>query len=600
MTSKLNLMLLLFFSGLSVKGQPSPPKQTEGFSNHVVIGAFGKKDNAINLVSASKEAYPDVAFEINPDRGLHYVYVLKSDDRVQAFALARKLRRESKHWDTWVFYGALGEEAMAGNSRAVGIVNDNEVAMSDKSDVKDRSIVSSIESEKQAAEVKALSMKDESEGLDLGSAIRAADSENKKKHYETIQSVKEKAVGLDASTKVIVFKNDEEGREALRSLGYEIDEDKPVAGFFDSKNNILAINATESQTEQPFHEGLKPVVKFLRKKNPDLFQKFAAQASEMKHPSKGKTYGELTATPEEALGNLMADVATGFYDNADELRGEASELMGEILKALGVEPPDVAISNLHLKATANNLAVAVREATGFDAEGNRNFRFRLFNTVNGRKVNGSVELVNEAGKKLDSYEGNELVQVKRSDASGEIVLACEVLGYRKLLFKVNYDNPFLTDGVEKGEDEEAIIPFGLVRLQKGDIAVMYNVYFFKDAAIIRPESKYEINNLLDMMRESDTYKIRIHGHTNGNAAGKIITMGESKNYFSLSDTNEQRGSAKKLSEERANVIREYLADNGVGDDRMEVKAWGGSRALYDKNHSLAQSNVRVEIEILEN
>ncbi len=248
---------------------------------------------------------------------------------------------------------------------------------------------------------------------------------------------------------------------------------------------------------------------------------------------------------------------------------------------------------------ASNLAVAVREATGFDAEGNRNFRFRLFNTVNGRKVNGGVDLVNESGRKLASYVGNEVVQVKRDEASGEIVLACEVLGYRKLLFKVNYDNPFLTEGVEKGEDEEAIIPFGLVRLQKGDIAVMYNVYFFKDAAIIRPESKYEINNLLDMMKESETYKIRIHGHTNGSAAGKIITMGESRNYFSLSDTNEQRGSAKKLSEERAQVIREYLADNGVGEDRMEVKAWGGKRALYDKNHSLAQSNVRVEIEILE-
>lgn len=220
--------------------------------------------------------------------------------------------------------------------------------------------------------------------------------------------------------------------------------------------------------------------------------------------------------------------------------------------------------------------------------------------MNTKKVDGEVDLVNENGKKMASYKGNELTQVMRADASGNIILACEVLGYRKLLFKLNYDNPFLTEGVTRGDNEEAIVPFGLVRLQKGDIAVMYNVYFFKDAAIIRPESRYEINNLLIMMNENSAYKIMIHGHTNGNASGKIITHGDSKNYFSLTDTKDGHGSAKKLSEERAEVISAYLIDQGIGPERMEVKAWGGKRPLYDKNHSLAQSNVRVEIEIVEN
>lgn len=129
---------------------------------------------------------------------------------------------------------------------------------------------------------------------------------------------------------------------------------------------------------------------------------------------------------------------------------------------------------------------------------------------------------------------------------------------------------------------------------------MYNVYFFKDAAIMRPESRYEINNLLSMMNENSAYKIMIHGHTNGNAAGKIITMGDSKNFFSLTNTREGRGSAKKLSEERANAVREYLIDQGIAEDRMTIKAWGGKRPLYDKENSQAQANVRVEVEIIEN
>ncbi len=598
MAIKVNLVLLLFFCGFITRGQPTKPAIGDYF-NHVVIGAFSSRENAVNLVKVSKQTYPDAAFEINSFRQLYYVYVLKTADRVQAFALARKLRKEPSHWDTWVFYGVLGQDLNAAKER-VEITGANANGKESNNNPSTDLNSTSQEHIKLAEEIKAYSTGKESSGLDLNNAIAKAETDNEKKHYEVISSVKEKAVGLDATTKVIVFKDDKEGREALRSLGYEIEEGKPVSGFFDSKNNILAINASESESDEPFHEGLKPVVKFLKKKNPELFEQLARQAAAMKHPKKGKTYGELSATSEEALGNMLADVKAGLFDNADELRGEASSLIAKILGSLGVELPEIAVSSQHLKATANNLAIAVREATGFDADGNRKFKFNIFNTVDSRKVIGEVDLVNAAGKKLVSYSGNAVIQVKRKDASGEIILACEILGYRNLLFKLNYDNPFLTTGVEKGEDEEAVIPFGLVRLQKGDIAVMYNVYFYKDAAIIRPESKYEINNLLGMMNESVAYKIRIHGHTNGKAAGKIISIGESKNYFSLSGTKEGRGSAKDLSEKRAEVIQRYLVDNGISEDRMEIKAWGGKRPLYDKNDSQAQSNVRVEIEILEN
>lgn len=598
MVRKLTLALPLFFSVLFTLGQPSPEAAS---SNHVVIGAFGSRDNAIHFTDEAKKNYPEARFEMNPKRQLYYVYVQKTDDRVAAFAQARTLRKDSKYWDTWVYFGSLGElqinlaKTSDKQINSAGTINGGR-SIEDKASTN----MDANDDEKMAAEIKAYSMVAEPEGLDLNKMISTANNQEEKAHYEVIQEVKTSVSKLDAATKVIVFKDDKEGREALRSLGYDIAEDKPIAGFFDSKNNILAINATEAKVDEPFHEGLKPVVKFLKKKSPELFQKFSARASAMKHPTKGKTYSELSGTPEEALGNMMADVANGYFDNADQARGEATSLMKEILQSLGVEPPDAALSTKHLKTTATNLAVAVREATGFDAEGNRRFKFSLYNTQNFKIVNGEVDLVNEEGRKLVSYKGNEVVEVKKVDASGNIILACEVLGYRKLLFKLNYDNPFLTDGVTRGDNEEAIVPFGLVRLQKGDIAVMYNVYFFKDAAIMRPESRYEINNLLAMMNENEKYKILIHGHTNGNAAGKIITMGDSKNYFSLSDTKDGRGSAKKLSEERAEVIKEYMIDQGIKPDRMDIKAWGGKRPLYDKNHSLAQANVRVEIEIIEN
>jgi outer membrane protein OmpA-like peptidoglycan-associated protein len=58
------------------------------------------------------------------------------------------------------------------------------------------------------------------------------------------------------------------------------------------------------------------------------------------------------------------------------------------------------------------------------------------------------------------------------------------------------------------------------------------------------------------------------------------------------------GSARELSFQRAETIKEYLEINGVSADRIEIKAWGGKRPLYDKHSANAKKNVRVEVEIL--
>lgn len=235
-------------------------------------------------------------------------------------------------------------------------------------------------------------------------------------------------------------------------------------------------------------------------------------------------------------------------------------------------------------------------------EGGKKFLFKIFTYVGSKEVQGDVDVMDldkTKPRKVASYRGNEPVNVKPANKSGNVSLVCEVFGYRKISTSINFNEPQATEGI-KMEDDKSVVPFELVRLKKGDYAVMYNVYFYKDAGIMRPESKYEVNSLLDMMKENPKYKIRIHGHTNGNAHGKVISMGDSKNFFALtSDVKEGFGSAKKLSEERAKVIQSYLIKEGVDPKRLQVKAWGGKRPVYEQDHAQAQANVRVEIEILE-
>jgi outer membrane protein OmpA-like peptidoglycan-associated protein len=233
--------------------------------------------------------------------------------------------------------------------------------------------------------------------------------------------------------------------------------------------------------------------------------------------------------------------------------------------------------------------------------GTKKFFFKIF-TDNDKVLQGDVDVMDldkTKPRKMASYRGNVSVNVKPVNKSGNISLVCEVFGYRKILTVINFNEPQATEGITV-EDNKAIVPFELVRLKKGDIVVMYNVFFYKDAGIMLPESKYEVNSLLEMLNENKKVKIRIHGHTNGNARGKVISMGESKSFFALTtDVKEGFGSAKELSEERAMVIQSYLVNQGIDPSRMEVKGWGGKKPIYEEDHVMARANVRVEIEILE-
>ena len=103
-----------------------------------------------------------------------------------------------------------------------------------------------------------------------------------------------------------------------------------------------------------------------------------------------------------------------------------------------------------------------------------------------------------------------------------------------------------------------------------------------------------------MLNENPEMKIMIHGHTNGNKPGRIIQLNEDQNdYFSLGHDNPDGfGSAKELSSLRGETIKKYLVANGITENRMQVKGWGGKKMIYDKDSPQAKKNIRVEIEIL--
>ena len=233
------------------------------------------------------------------------------------------------------------------------------------------------------------------------------------------------------------------------------------------------------------------------------------------------------------------------------------------------------------------------------------FYFNTYRENNFKEIPGKIEIINpDKPQRIAFKNAHKLVGIPEGfNRSGNVELICEIFGYKKVQHDFNLNDlnnektaPFLSE-----QDDVLVVDFELKRYTKGDLVTMYNVYFFKDAAIIRPESKYELQQLLELLKENEDYKIKILGHTNGNNSGPIIEIAEGSNqYFSNSSgKREGWGSAKKLSTKRAELIRDYLTFEGINPERIEAKGYGGKRSIYEKFDKLAYKNVRVEIEILE-
>ena len=227
----------------------------------------------------------------------------------------------------------------------------------------------------------------------------------------------------------------------------------------------------------------------------------------------------------------------------------------------------------------------------------------LYNAANDKMIDGTVEIIDtERSRLIDKTKGNNYYVIPDPKSNSKrITLIGNVFGYRKVQNEISYP---IGESDQSNPNLEMVgtimmVRFDMVRYVKGDINVLYNVYFYHDAAVMQPESKYELNNLLEMLMENPKYRIKLHGHTNGGHTGKYFYPGDDHDLFNMAGAKEGFGTAKTLAARRAEVIKEFLVANGIDGNRIEIKSWGGKKPLYDKGSENAKRNLRVEVEILE-
>ena len=109
--------------------------------------------------------------------------------------------------------------------------------------------------------------------------------------------------------------------------------------------------------------------------------------------------------------------------------------------------------------------------------------------------------------------------------------------------------------------------------------VLDNILFKRSSYEILQSSQKNLNNILHIFNNEKNISVLIEGHTDNSG-----------------DFTENL----KLSEKRANVIRDYLIKNGINKKRIKTKGYGSLKPRFsNSSEETKRLNRRVEILIID-
>jgi len=233
-------------------------------------------------------------------------------------------------------------------------------------------------------------------------------------------------------------------------------------------------------------------------------------------------------------------------------------------------------------------------------------KFQTTQEDNQQPIAATIKVVEGArSRNVGEVSTNEVLTVNKTEVlDSALQIIPYAMGYRKVQFDLplNIDDTDLNWQLTQYEGDTLVMNMPLQRLEKGDIQIMYNTYFYGNSSVMRERSRYEIDELVKMLEEKPNMRIKLHGHTNGSGRGFIYTYNpESKNFFDLIQNKEHKKNGVgsiKLSALRTKTIKSYLEHEGISGDRIETQGWGGKKMIYPEDTPLSKHNIRVEVEIL--
>ena len=187
----------------------------------------------------------------------------------------------------------------------------------------------------------------------------------------------------------------------------------------------------------------------------------------------------------------------------------------------------------------------------------------------------------EAKFELIDLATGELVVESYSNAGDGSFLVCLPPNREYVLNVTKPGYLFYSDSFKlksKGNNEPYELEVLLQKIKDGSSIVLKNVFFDTDKYDLRSESKIELNKVVDFMNLNPSTVIEIGGHTDDVGSDQTNLI---------------------LSENRAKAVVDYLATQGISQDRLSAKGYGESvpKASNDSEIGRAQ-NRRTEFKVL--
>ncbi len=152
-----------------------------------------------------------------------------------------------------------------------------------------------------------------------------------------------------------------------------------------------------------------------------------------------------------------------------------------------------------------------------------------------------------------------------------------------ILVKDNYKNnvaALFHMNVEPSDssDTEPVLVFNGEIIKENQSIILENIYFDFNSSELLPASYAEIDNLIELLNEHNDTNLKISGHT---------------------DNVGTDGFNRKLSEQRAKAVCDYIIGMGISQERLSWQGFGNQMPIADNNTEEGrQKNRRVEFQII--
>lgn len=314
--------------------------------------------------------------------------------------------------------------------------------------------------------------------------------------------------------------------------------------------------------------------------------------------SKAKNCGEVINTPGKEMSPFIHPSNQTLYFSSDYHCGMGGQdIFYSRLENGRFSPPTNMGSPINTSSDESSLVVSPRGDYAIyasDREGGCGgldlYRFELYKEARplaatylcGKIFDSRTKTPIRAEFEIRNIETGRIVSSGESDAVVGEYLVCLPVGSVYSISARAEGYLFYSDNISL-VDNDASKPYEkqieLEKVEVGRSIVLNNIFFATNSSEVLASSNGELTVLVRLLKENPTLKVEIEGHTDN--------MG-------TADYN------LKLSNQRAEAVKNRLVEMGIAPERLSSRGYGASKPVADNDSELSRAkNRRTEIRIRE-